>query len=347
MTWRIISITLPKIVAGCVLVVVLLEIGTRLLAPVDRFEYIPNTYDRVCGIRQIPGARGFIVCPEYEIALRISEQGLRDRVFTRPAPAGMRRILCLGDSFTNGFGVPVDSTFAKRLERALNSSTAATSWEAINAGVAATGTAHQLSWYTAEGYRYDAELVLLTFSPNDFVDNVISGLWSLDPDSCLIAHPAPRSRTLKILRWTRYLPGYATWFARSHFLNAVKQRFAQHHHARLERDHSDGDGAADAENLQLTLTRALLLRLAAVCRERGVRLFVQIVPPLAGSGTIERQTERLVTLLGAEQISCIDLRERFVQEQARGTLTNYLVDGHWTAAGHRIAAEQIADRLGR
>jgi lysophospholipase L1-like esterase len=344
MIWRRILTVLLKFVCACGLLLVLLELGTRLLAPVDRFEYIPNTYDRVVGIRQLPGARGFIACPEYEITLLISEQGLRDRRFELPTPAGTRRILCLGDSFTNGFGVAPEQTFAKLLERALansDSEEAPTRWEVINAGVAATGTAHQLAWYTADGYRYGAELVLLTFSPNDFLDSAISGLWSLSSDTTLIQHPAPRSRTLRALRLTRYLPGYATWFARSHFLNAVKQRFAQRHHAHLEQDSRTAIDAAGARHQQTVLTGALLRRLAQECQEHGARLAVQIVPPLTGSGEIEQQTQQLVAFLAAEGIDCIDLRDPFAQQQVQGLLTNYQIDGHWTTDGHRIATEQI------
>jgi lysophospholipase L1-like esterase len=348
MTPRRLATTVLKTVLAGVLLLVLLESGTRLLVPVDRFEYIPNTYDRIVGIRQIPNAHGFIACPEYEIALDISAQGLRDGVFALPRPADTRRILCLGDSFTNGFGVAPEETFAKLLETALNAAArpAAARWEVVNAGVAATGTAHQLAWYVAEGQRFGAELVVVTFSPNDFIDNVVSGLWSLAPDGALSQHPAPRSRTLKLLRLTRHIPGYATLFARSHFLNAVKQRFAQRHHARLARDHQPGD-AGDASRAQLTLAAALLHRLAAECRRRGAALIVQIVPPLVGSGTVADQTERLVTLLAADGQDCIDLRRVFDREHARGVRTNYPVDGHWTAAGHRLAAEQIRDRLAR
>jgi hypothetical protein len=341
------STTLLKFTAGGVLVLLLLELGTRLLIPVDRFEYIPNTYDRTCGIRQIPGARGFIACPEYEISLTISGQGLRDRCFAQPAPAGTRRVLCLGDSFTNGFGVPADSTFAKLLEGALNRGAHPERWEVINAGVAATGTAHQLAWYAMDGIRFGAEIVVLTLSPNDFVDNITSGLWSFGPDSTLVAHPAPRSGRLKALRWTRYLPGYATWFARSHFLNAVKLRFARYHHARLQRDSAHGADGAEYTRRQLELTCALLRHLAAACKENGARLFVQIVPPLVGSGTVERQTDLLVAQIHADRIACIDLREPFARQQERGTVTNYPIDGHWTAAGHRLAAVQIAARLER
>ena len=350
MTWRRTLTALLKLVCACGLLLVLLELGTRLLVPVDRFEYIPNTYDRVVGIRQIPGARGFIACPEYEITLCISAQGLRDRRFELPTPAGTHRLLCLGDSFTNGFGVTPEQTFAKLLEQTLansDSEDAPARWEVINAGVAATGTAHQLAWYAADGYRYGAELVLLTFSPNDFLDSAISGLWSLSSDSTLIQHPAPRSRTLKALRLTRYLPGYATWFARSHFLNAVKQRFAQRHHADLERDSRNEAEAASTTRRQTALTGALLRRLARECQEHGARLVVQIVPPLAGSGQIEQQTQQLVAYLATEGIDCIDLRDRFAQQQSQDVLTNYRIDGHWTAAGHRIATEQIRRWLHR
>jgi lysophospholipase L1-like esterase len=336
-----------KLALAATATLVMLELALRLFAPVDRLSYIPNTYDPQIGIRQIPSARGFIRCPEYAIDLIINDHGLRDRDYPYAKPSGTRRILCLGDSFTNGFGVAATETFAKQLEAALagaapdSGARGAPRWQVLNAGVAATGTAHQLAWFEHEGFRYAPDIVLLTVSPNDFADNASSGLYSLDANGRLTAHPAPRSRALKLLRLSRHLPGYVSILSHTQLLNAAKELFARRYHARRIAAGRGGLSAAEAFPAQLRLTMALIERLAVAAAARGAQLAVMLVPPLPGAPPAEREMELLAAALRDGGYALIDPRPRFAELTRRGVETNYPVDGHWTAAGHAAAAAAI------
>ena len=62
--------------------------------------------------------------------------------------------------------------------------------EVINAGVSATGTAEQLAWYELAGRDLGPDVVVLAFVINDWTDNTKGGLFTLDPDSALVQHPA-------------------------------------------------------------------------------------------------------------------------------------------------------------
>ncbi len=347
---RRLATNLLKLLAAILASLLVLELGIRLLAPMDHFSFIPNTYDPVVGIRQVPNARGFLSCPEYDIEIRINAQGLRDRDYPYGKPAGVRRILCLGDSFTNGFGVHREETFATLLEQALGGSPGAAdaadvidAWEVLNAGVAATGTAQQLAYFEHEGYRYEPDHVVLAVSPNDFVDNAISGLYTRNDAGRLIKHRAPRSRTLKLLRFTRYLPGYTTLFARSHLLNTIKMRFATRHHGNLEAASRSGADERAASRRNVELTQALITRLDAACDERYCRLTVMIIPPLPGSGLVEREMDELVNQVLESGIPCLDLRADFAALSERGIVTNYPYDGHWNATGHHAAADRLVE----
>lgn len=330
---------LLKLGLSVVILLAGLEVGTRLLAPVDRFEFIPNTFDPVCGIVQVPGAVGFIDCPEYRITMRISEQGLRDHLFALPAPRGTRRILVLGDSFAHGFGVSREATFAKVLERSLQADGRPV--EVVNAGVAGTGTTHQLAWLDDRGWRFAPDLVVLAHVVNDFTDNTKSGLFTLAPDSTLRQHRATQSRTLALLRHLRQVPGYTTWFARSHFLNAFRQWFARRHHDQLATTAAGGDAPAAVLDHEMALQRALLRRLRAVCEDHGAALAVMPVPALPGSGAAEQQQQELFAFLFREGFATVDLREDAAGRRAAGEVLYYPVDGHWTAAGHRMAAAAL------
>jgi hypothetical protein len=317
-----------KLLAACVTTLLVLEGGVRLLSPVDRFEFIPNTYDPICQIRQLPHARGFIHCPEYRIEIRTNGGGLRE---DRETPTG--RILCLGDSFTVGFGVDREETFAARLG-------------ALNAGVAGTGTAQQLAWFTLEGWRYRPEVVLVVPVVNDLTDNTKSGLFTFAPDSSLVQNPAVQPRTLRALRLLRKLPGYTTWFAHSHLLNAFKQAFAVRHHGRLEAQVAGGAAPAEVRRYEDALQRALLRRLRAECEARGAALVVMPVPAKAGSPEQPRQDD-LYDWLARERFVTIDLRATFAQALAAGEILTYPVDGHWTAVAHGLAATQILGLVDR
>jgi hypothetical protein len=303
-----------------------LEFGVRVVAPVDRFEFIPNTFDPVCQIRQLPHARGFIRCPEYAIEIRTNGGGLRE---DREDSTG--RILCLGDSFTLGFGVRRDETFAARLG-------------ALNAGVAGTGTAHQLAWFTSEGWRYQPEVVVVAPVVNDPTDNTTSGLFTFAADSSLVQHPAVQPRTLRALRLLRKIPGYTTVFARSHLLNAFKQAFAVRHHGRLAEQAAGGAAPAEVRRHEDALERALLRRLRAECERRGAALVVMPVPAVPGSPEQSRQDD-LYAWLAQDRFVTVDLRAAFSRALAAGEVLTYPVDGHWTAAAHALAAAQIREFL--
>src|SRR5687767_11126742 len=56
------------------------------------------------------------------VTVKTGSQGLRDRDYAPVKGEHEYRILVLGDSLTFGWGVPVDSTYPKVLERILNDS---------------------------------------------------------------------------------------------------------------------------------------------------------------------------------------------------------------------------------
>jgi len=331
--WRRLLILLGKLLMSVLLTLMGLELGTRLLMPENRFELIPNTFDPVCRIKQLPNARGFVRCPEYAMEILTNDHGLREIRPTRhDRPAGQTRVLCLGDSFTCGLGVQAEETFAKATERL-------SGHEVLNAGVAATGTAEQLAWYVEEGRKFQPDLVVLALCVNDFGDNTRGGLFSFAADSSLVQHPAVETRTLHWLRKLRRLPGYGTWFAQSHFLNRFKQAFAHRHHGRLTEEAAGQAPPVQVLHHEMVLMQALLRELRLEVENDGSALLVMPIPALKGSGLPEQQLAELGTFLDHQGFAWLDLRPEFSNEEY------YPVDGHWTATGHARAASILADAL--
>jgi len=97
-----------------------------------------------------------------------NKKGLRDFDYPYQKPLGVKRILVLGDSYTEGLQVPLTNTYCKLLEKRLNKDTAGgTKWEVINAGVQGYGSAQQFIFLTLEGYKYNPDYVLMGYFAND------------------------------------------------------------------------------------------------------------------------------------------------------------------------------------
>jgi lysophospholipase L1-like esterase len=114
------------------------------------------------GKRLKPGYRG----DHYGAYVEINRHGMRDREVERARPAGVRRIIALGDSWTFGTGVAQDETWPKRLEAELRAQGHAV--EVVNTGVSGYETYHEALYYEQDLAAFEHDLVLVgTYPVND------------------------------------------------------------------------------------------------------------------------------------------------------------------------------------
>ncbi len=107
---------------------------------------------------------------EWRAFSRMNADGLRDVDHQRTRTPGVARILLLGDSFVEGMQVPLEKTFAKRLETKLADDGRRV--EVVNAGFSGFGTDNELLFFEADGREYHPDLVLLGFTEaNDVIEN--------------------------------------------------------------------------------------------------------------------------------------------------------------------------------
>ena len=158
---------------GSTLVMLLLAEGTlRVLGFYPSYMVL----DRTLGYRLRPNAR-YRSTDEGFSQGRMNAAGWRDRDYPEAKPPGTTRILFCGDSFVEALQVPLDSTFHKRLERALNAhATPGHRYEVIAMGQAGAGSTQEYLMYRTWGVRYDPDVVAVLFFPNDPGDN-----WYMDP----------------------------------------------------------------------------------------------------------------------------------------------------------------------
>ena len=132
-----------------------------------RLQY--TEYDPLLGWKHRPGARAQYERREYTTEVAINSRGLRDRERAYTAAPGTFRVLALGDSFIEAFGVPLPETVTQVLERSMTS--AGCVFEALNGGTVGYSTDQEFLLYREEGYKYSPQVVVLFVYYNDVLYN--------------------------------------------------------------------------------------------------------------------------------------------------------------------------------
>jgi hypothetical protein len=127
------------------------------------YRQSPNRlYELRPGVEQVVGRN--------RVRIRVNDAGLRDdREYAVPKPAGVRRLLVLGDSYTFAGKVPLEQTFPRRLEALLNARASATRHEVLNLAVPGYNTHQQWLNLEERGLAFEPDLVIVCFVLNDAV----------------------------------------------------------------------------------------------------------------------------------------------------------------------------------
>lgn len=353
---------MAAVAIGAAVALALSEGLIRLAAPkriesVEAEEFL--RFDPWLGWSNRPGAAGPMrVVGQHDTFARINSRGLRDREIDPARRKGGLRVLCLGDSFTWGWGVGDDETYPKVLEREL------AGVEALNAGVCAWGTAQELVWLEREGFGYGPDAVTLGFYLNDFADNASDSaggnprpMYALEGGRLLLKSvpiPMPRQGALATVRafvrnrllTPRLLLAGWQWVDRG-FLRAAD--LTPIPRARL---HAPAIRPPPAE----VVTGAILDEARRVCEARGVRFLVLAIPSMcqvrpsaafACRAQDDATYAALIHLCAATGIDVVEPLDELRAAEARGLPVFPPSDFHWNAAGHRIAARLLARRLAR
>src|SRR5262245_18833039 len=92
--------------------------------------------------------------------------GYRDTEHPLAKPAGVRRLLSLGDSFAWGAGIEFDDTYGQRLERQLPRRRRE-AWEVVQLALPGMNTVDEASQLHEEGLAYEPDLVMVGYVLND------------------------------------------------------------------------------------------------------------------------------------------------------------------------------------
>lgn len=289
--------------------------------------------------------------PEYDVAFATNSLGLRDDEI---GPKHGPRVLLLGDSFTSGYGVERDRTFADLIEKRLGV-------EVVNAGVGGYEIVHQVHYFEGRGRALDPDLVVYAlYLANDLVRN---DEWQSRDDGTLISlereFPTRVARDIKLVRLAkmlRYRSRVAAsrrggeWEPFDDYLAICERRLG------------------DAAKRHYQQSRELLARLAGSVEESGADLLVAMfsyrtaVEPQARDALnnkihgferrydLDRPAREMAAILGDLEVDYVDLNTA-LRAAAGGEPLYFRSDGHFTQRGHQVVAgalgAAIAGRLPR
>ena len=340
---------------GCLLAGILLELGLRALddAPYaagdNRGRHAP---DPDVGHVFAPNHEQTLQTREYRVPFRSNSQGVRaDRDFG-PKPAGVRRVLCVGDSFTAGEQVPIEQTWPGVLERLLNENASGEAWEVVNAGYPAYCTALEARWLEKFGALFDPDRVVLALTPNDLLENE-DPLRLTARDGALVSVKATEAsaRAWQSRRNWWSLPGLV---GRTR-LNALVQssplrrklaklpRFTHFRAYQVELD--------ERARAQLDSVRADLVKARDNARALGADFTLLLIPFREQLGDLEPGLDptllgqRLLAFAQANDIPAADTLPAFRQHGDPASLF-WREDGHCTAEGYALIAEVAHELLG-
>jgi len=332
-------------------------------------------YDTLLGWEKRPNVAVSMRAAEWDTSLRTNSLGMRGPNISQVRARGVTRILLLGDSFIEGYSVFDSETVSAQLETLLQGA-GHDGAEVLNGGTAGYSTEQELLYFQEHGADLEPDVTVLFFYLNDLADNGRPTYWRgakpyfVLSDSGLTLHgvPVPRGQ------WSsRELSDWLT--TRSVLYRNLRDAVGRVGSRRTTRAGPPNPprefigfrrSMDDEAEQRWALTDALLLELRSRVEASGSEFIIFHVP---SKGAVHDEVwtatrdayglsdhewsptadaERLEELCERAALECLLPAHRFRVEApplgSAGALY-FPIDGHWTAAGHALAAKVIAEHL--
>ncbi len=363
----------------------LVEFGLRAFAAPPAYT-MKGTIVRVheaAGFTHIENATQLVETREFSVRYSISSQGLRDRVYGTKEE-GVYRIVCLGDSFTFGYGIDEVDGYPRALERNLLAMHPGREIEVVNMGTSSYGLWQSEIKFREAGLALNPDLLVLQVYPNNDVRDALRRegivLQAYEPryhnfmDDLDNLHRRLRVGQLRRMSRTFDLLHYFVMPKYRYALSKLRPQFrGERYHERIvERPpqaprHWSFETLLKEPYVDLELGFDLLERsmvdLVALCEEEGIPVVMLYVP---GEDTVN--IERTIAWLRAQEMEssiydfqrtsdwmdevCTAHRWPLVNTKGafdRRVMTEdglmYPEDGHPTKRGHQLIADLLGEHI--
>jgi lysophospholipase L1-like esterase len=252
----------------------------------------------------------------YGVEIKTNSIGLRDSDFNVPKPSGLKRVIFLGDSFTLGWGVPVNDTCAKLLEKKLND--VRNSFEVVNMGVGNYNSSMEVELLKRKGLALTPDMIVLMYYIND-------------------TEPTPViSRFKYLLHKHSYLVAYLTAML-SHINVNVKN-------SDILLDYYKDIYSADSKDVKQN--SAAIHELVRICEAENIKLLIVNIPDLrrVRGYPFTFATDYIRSLAVGSRIPFLDLLPVFEKHEAK-TLWVSPEDPHMNTKANFLAAEAVYGKI--
>jgi lysophospholipase L1-like esterase len=251
------------------------------------------------------------------VPVSINSQGLRDHEYAQQKPLLTYRIMMLGDSTTFGWGVRLEDTAAKFLERKLNAHLPPgyDKVNVINAGVGNYDTAQEVTYYQTRGRDFHPDLVVLVFFINDPEPVPVEKKGFLIDRSYLIAFAT--NRFDGVLRHFGMRPDWKDYYSS------------------LYDDDKPGFQAC----------KQALMSLAHSTRSNGADVLVALLPELhqinADSYPFKAAHQKIKDVVAAENVPAVELIDGLKNHGPENSLWVTPLDDHPNAKANDLISDQL------
>jgi lysophospholipase L1-like esterase len=350
--WRVLRNLLAHlglVLMGLVMAVLLAALGTEVTLRVT--DAVPEVESPLSGSHQSdaylgwsgkPNLRLRFRRPEFNALVQHDAEGWRQPEPPRPS-APTSNILVLGDSFTWGWGVSQGQVFTDLLQAALPATVAV-----YNRGVPGFGTAQEYLVLQRELAARTYDAVVLMFCINDLSDNLSSRQGRRPYFELVDGTLRPRNQPARpvINPVGQFLREHSRAYAYAQFqVELLKRRFSGE--ANDEREYRTAPAVDFRDVPGYAVTARLLGEMQRLSRQHGARFLLVYIPH---GGEIEIDTpfpyvrsihEMVNDIARRDGIPLLDLSLPFHQHAKAGERLSYAIDGHWSPAGHRVAAAAL------
>lgn len=257
-----------------------------------------------------------------------NSRGWRDREHAFAKPAGVRRVVAIGDSFTFGTEVNDGERFTDLLQQPESGQ------EVVNLGVAGYGPDQELRVLETEAFRYEPDVILLTSCvKNDLEDLTYERLYSWPKPTYVLAGDALQLRKPR-RTWDIALRTH------SYLVETLFQKF-------WNEDLRPVTVSANGGGSIARLFDTIVGKMAATARERHASLVAVLAyVPDAGDPAADRTAAVMKNAFDLAGVPWLDTRDLLRQRSATPDQSFYATGGtHWNAAGHVIVAEGVRELI--
>jgi lysophospholipase L1-like esterase len=278
-----------------------------------------------------PGKPHLIEKPEYAYWRPTNSLGFGDREWNTVKPKNEKRLMALGDSFTEGDGAPYDSSYVSLLNKKLLS--AGDTFYVMNAGVCGSDPFNNYIFLKNKLLVYKPDVILQVLASNDMTTDIIlrGGMERFQKDGTQKFRPGP---------W--WEPIYAV-----SYISRIFFKMAGYDELLKKQMQPEDERWMNAAVIDL------FKQYSTICKQNGIRLYI-LLRPDKGEIMQNKYDYRFSEILDsiqknklAEVIDLLPFYQAYLAKNKEDAFPYFWAyDGHHNPKGYEMMAQSVYESLG-